>query len=99
MSRRARKEQRLRAEQDTVGMQRAERLEQEALAGKVKLVAFDQSDSMIADCKAGVIDAMVIQDPEKMGYEAVKTVVDRLNGGTPPKRIDLEAKVVRRADL
>ena len=39
MSRRARKEQRLRGEQDSVGTQRAERQEQEALAGKAKLAA------------------------------------------------------------
>ena len=39
MSRRARKEQRILAEQDTVAMRRAERQEQEALAGKSKVEA------------------------------------------------------------
>jgi hypothetical protein len=29
----------------------------------------------------------------------VKTIVDKLNGQTPPKRIDLSARVVTRADL
>ena len=85
------------SEPSSVGI--AQALKGRNLGGKVKLVAFDQSDSMNEDCKAGVIDAMVIQDPEKMGYEAVKTVVDKLNGKTPPKRIDLSAKVVRKADL
>lgn len=69
------------------------------LAGKVRLLAFDSSDGMIEDLKAGVIDAMVVQDPFRMGHDAVKTLVDKLNGLTPPKRIDLSARVVTRADL
>jgi ribose transport system substrate-binding protein len=69
------------------------------LAGKVKFVSFDSSDTLIEDLKGGTIDAMVVQDPFKMGFEAVKTLVDKLNGITPPKRIDLAARVVRKADL
>jgi ribose transport system substrate-binding protein len=42
---------------------------------------------------------MVVQDPFRMGHDAVKTLVDKLNGQTPPKRIDLSARVVTRADL
>jgi ribose transport system substrate-binding protein len=67
--------------------------------GSVKFVAFDSSESMIEDMKAGVIDAMVVQDPFRMGFEAVKTLVDRLNGTTSPKRIDLSARLIRRDDL
>jgi hypothetical protein len=29
-----------------------------------------------------------------MGYQTVKTLVDKLDGKTPPKRIDLSAKVI-----
>ena len=42
---------------------------------------------------------MVVQDPVRMGHDAVKTLVDKLNGITPPKRIDLSARVVTKADL
>jgi ribose transport system substrate-binding protein len=69
------------------------------LTDKVVLVAFDSSDSMIEDLRAGAIDAMVVQDPHRMGFEAVKTLVDKLNGKTPPKRLDLNAIVVRAKDL
>jgi ribose transport system substrate-binding protein len=69
------------------------------LSGKVKLVAFDSSDGMIEDLKGGTINAMVVQDPFKMGFEAVRTVVDKLNGKTPPKRVDLAARVIRKEDL
>ena len=74
-------------------------LKSRGLSGKVKFVAFDSSDSMIEDLKTGTISAMVVQDPYKMGYTAVKTLVDKLHGITPPKRIDLSAKVVTKADL
>jgi ribose transport system substrate-binding protein len=46
-----------------------------------------------------VIDALVVQNPFQMGYQAVRALTDKLNGKTPPKRIDLSATVVTRADL
>ena len=69
------------------------------LADKVNLVAFDSTEGLIADLKLGAIDALVVQDPFKMGYEAVKTQVDALNGAKPPKRMDLSARVITAADL
>lgn len=69
------------------------------LTEKVALVAFDASDTMVDDLKTGAIDAMVVQDPQRMGYEAVRTLVDHLRGKTPPKRLDLNAAVVRKKDL
>jgi ribose transport system substrate-binding protein len=74
-------------------------LKSRGLAGKVKCVAFDASDTIIGDLKNGNIDAVVVQDPFRMGFEAVKSLVDKLNGATPPKRIDLPARVVHKADL
>lgn len=74
-------------------------LKSRGLAGRVRLLAFDSSEGMVEDLKAGVISAMVVQDPFRMGHDAVKTIVDRLNGETPPKRIDLSARVVTKADL
>jgi ribose transport system substrate-binding protein len=62
-------------------------------------VAFDSTQGMIEDLKNGAIDAMVVQDPFRMGYQAVKTQVDHLHGITPPKRIDLSARVVTKPDL
>jgi ribose transport system substrate-binding protein len=66
---------------------------------KIALVAFDSSDSMIDDLRTGAIDAMIVQDPQRMGYEAVKTIVDKLNGKNPPKRLDLNAIAVTQKDL
>lgn len=69
------------------------------LADKVSLVAFDSTEGLVEELKSGVIDALVVQDPFKMGYEAVKTQVDALNGNKPPKQMDLHARVIAKADL
>jgi ribose transport system substrate-binding protein len=81
----------------TVGTSQA--LKSHGLAGKIKFVGFDSSDGLLDDLKSGVIDALVVQDPHKIGYEAVKTIVDKLNGKTPSKRLDLGAKVITKADV
>jgi ribose transport system substrate-binding protein len=77
----------------------AQALKSRGLGGKVRLVAFDSSEQMVADMRAGVIDAMVVQDPFHMGFEAVKSLVDKLSGKTPPKRMDLSARVITKANL
>jgi ribose transport system substrate-binding protein len=69
------------------------------LSGKVKLVAFDSSDGMVEDLKGGTINAMVVQDPYKLGFEAVRTVVDKIRGKTPPKQLNLAARLIRKEDL
>ena len=85
------------AEPGSVGAALA--LKSRGVAGKVKLVAFDASDELVEDLKDGSIDALVAQDPFRMGYEAVSTLVDKLHGVNPPKVIDLSATVVTRGDL
>jgi ribose transport system substrate-binding protein len=69
-------------------------LKARGLEKEVFLMAFDTSDAMIEDLRSGAIDAMMVQDPQRMGYEAVRTLVDRLNGRTPPKRVDMNAVLV-----
>jgi ribose transport system substrate-binding protein len=64
------------------------------LSGKVRLVGFDASEGLVGDLKGGTIDALVVQDPFKIGYEAVRTLVDKLQGHTPPRQMDLNAIVV-----
>lgn len=69
------------------------------LAGKVRFVGFDANEEMIEDVRGGVFDALLVQDPYGMGFEAVKTLISKLNGVTPPKRVDLRARVVTKANL
>jgi ribose transport system substrate-binding protein len=74
-------------------------LKARGLTEKVKLVGFDASEGLVDDLKNGAVKALVAQDPFRIGFEAVKTLVDKLNGRTPPKRLDLDAVVVTAADL
>jgi ribose transport system substrate-binding protein len=77
----------------------AQALKSRGLIGKVRLVAFDSSDDLIDDLKGGSIDALIAQDPFKMGFEGVRVVTEILDGKQPPKKIDLHAVVITKADL
>lgn len=55
-------------------------LEQRKLAGKVKLVAFDAFPAEIEALKKGTIQALVVQNPYKMGYEGVKAAIKAKHG-------------------
>lgn len=58
------------------------------LLGKIKLVGFDSTKALVDALTKGDIDSLVVQNPFKMGYEGVKTIVDIKAGKTPEKRID-----------
>jgi ribose transport system substrate-binding protein len=69
------------------------------LSGKLKLITFDFSEEHIAALKDGTIDVMLVQDPYKIGYEAVRSLADKLAGRSPAKRSDLPAREIVLADL
>ncbi len=85
------------AEPATVGAAKAVRGRQ--LGDKVLLVGFDFSDTIEQDLKDGVTDALVVQDPFQIGYTAVKTITQALNGETPEKRIETPIHVLTADDL
>ena len=66
---------------------------------KVRMVAFDSNDQLIADLQDRVIDALVVQKPFAMGYESVKALARKLQGQSVVSRVDLSAVLVTRADL
>ena len=68
-------------------------------AGKVKFVGFDASDNLIKGLSDGHIDALIIQDPVKMGYLGVKTMVQHLRGEKVERRIDTGVGVATRANM
>lgn len=77
----------------------AQAVKSRGLAGKVKIVGFDFSESIEQDLRSGVINAVVVQDPFKIGYMGVRTLVAKLNGQTPERQIDIPARVVTSRDL
>jgi ribose transport system substrate-binding protein len=74
-------------------------LKSRGLAGRIRFVGFDWSEAMLEDLRTGVLDAIVVQDPFRMGFEAVKSLAEKIEGRQPPKRLDLPARLVRAADL
>lgn len=84
-------------ESSTFGMLRA--LQDAGLAGKVRFVGFDASEKMVQALRDGDLDALVVQNPRKMGYLAVKTLVAHLRGEKVTKRIDTGATIVTRENL
>ena len=67
--------------------------------GDVKVVAFDASEPELQALQEGVIQALIVQNPFKMGYEGVKAAVDAMNGKEVPKRIDTGVTVVTMDNL
>jgi ribose transport system substrate-binding protein len=84
-------------ESSTFGMLRV--LEDNGWAGKVRFVGFDASANLVKAMSAGSIDALVVQDPMRMGYLGVKTIVSHLKGEKIERRIDTGVRVVSRADM
>jgi ribose transport system substrate-binding protein len=68
-------------------------------AGKLTFVGFDASDNLVAALRKGEIEALVIQDPVKMGYLGVKTMVQHLRGEKVERRIDTGVGVATRANM
>ncbi|MFZ9853845.1 MAG: substrate-binding domain-containing protein [Limisphaerales bacterium] len=67
--------------------------------GQVKLVGFDSGSQSVLDLKSGDVQALVVQDPLKMGYLGVMTVVQHLRGKPVEKRIDTGVSLVTKANM
>jgi ribose transport system substrate-binding protein len=81
----------------TFAMLRA--LQDGGLAGKVKFVGFDSSEMLVAALRKGELHGLVLQDPIRMGYLAVKTLVAHLRGEPVPPRIDTGSTVATPANM
>ncbi len=80
-------------ETSTIAMTKALR-EIGRAGGKVKMVGFDSGSQSVADLRNGDVQALVVQDPLKMGYLGVKTLVQHLQGKPVEKRIDTSVVLV-----
>jgi len=84
-------------ESTTFGMLRA--LQDAGLAGKVHFIGFDSSVKLVEALRDGQIDALVVQNPMRMGYLGVKTMVEHLQGKPVEKRIDTGVTLVTREKM
>jgi ribose transport system substrate-binding protein len=67
--------------------------------GKVKLVGFDSGTQTVAALKSGDLQGLVVQNPFRMGYLGVKTVVASLRGAKVEPVIDTGCGLVTRENM
>lgn len=67
--------------------------------GKVKVIGFDAGSQEVADLKNGDVQALIVQNPVKMGYLGVETLVKHLRGEKVEKRIDTGVFVVTKENM
>lgn len=69
------------------------------LAGKVKVVGFDNSIEEIQMLEAGVFQGIIIQKPFNMGYLGVQQTVNILEGQPVEKSLDSGCKMITRENM
>jgi ribose transport system substrate-binding protein len=68
-------------------------------AGKVHFVGFDASQILVDAMRAGQLDGIAVQNPMRMGYLGVKTMVAHLRHQPIEKKIDTGVTLVTPANL
>ncbi len=84
-------------ESSTFGTLRA--LQESGLVAKVKFVGFDSSPKLVQALREGHIQALILQDPMKIGYLGVKQMVFYLKGQEIEKRIDTGVYIATRENM
>lgn len=85
-------------EGSTIGMTKA--LKDIAKAGgKVKVIGFDTGEQSLIDLKNGDVQGLVIQDPLRMGYDGVMSLVKHLRGEPVERRIDTGVNMVTKENM
>jgi ribose transport system substrate-binding protein len=79
-------------ESSSMGMLLA--LQDEGRAGKLPFVGFDASPAFVEAMRKGQMHGTVLQNPYNMGYLAVKTMVEHLDGKQVPSVVDTGVALV-----
>ena len=69
------------------------------LGGKVALIGFDNDDKLVKFLEDGVISALVVQDPYRMGYDGIKTALAASKGEKVEANVDTGANLVTKANM
>jgi ribose transport system substrate-binding protein len=67
--------------------------------GQIKIVGFDAADDEITALRNGGVQALIVQDPYKMGYLGVKAALDAIAKRPVAKRIDTGVYVVTKENM
>jgi ribose transport system substrate-binding protein len=69
------------------------------LQGKIALVGFDNDDKLVKFLGDGVIYALIVQDPYRMGYDGIKTALDASKGEKVPAFVDTGVNTITKATM
>jgi len=67
--------------------------------GAIKLIGFDTGTQSVDGLKRGDVQGLVVQNPMKMGYLGVMTIVQALNHEKVPKRVDTGVVMITRENM
>ena len=79
-------------ESSSIGMLLA--LQDIGKAGKIRFVGFDATQTLLDAMKAGQLDGIAVQNPMKMGYLGVKTMLAHLRNQPFEKKVDTGVTMV-----
>ncbi|MCO4319480.1 ABC transporter substrate-binding protein [Phyllobacterium sp. 21LDTY02-6] len=66
---------------------------------KIKLIAFDSDEKLVKLLSDGVIHALVVQDPFRMGYDGIKTALAASKGEKVEANVDTGANLITKANM
>jgi ribose transport system substrate-binding protein len=66
---------------------------------RINYVVFGSNDKLVKSLQDGTIDALVVQDPFRMGYDGVKTALAASKGDKVPATIDTGANLITKANM
>jgi ribose transport system substrate-binding protein len=66
---------------------------------KINLVGFDSNDELIKSLQDGMIAALIVRDPFRMGYDSVKIALAASRGQQVPNYLDTGVSVITKANL
>jgi len=69
------------------------------LQNKIALIGFDNDDKLVKFLGDGVIFALIVQDPYRMGYDGIKTALGASKGEKVPEFVDTGVNTITKADM
>lgn len=67
--------------------------------GGIKLIGFDAGSQSVEALKRGDVQGLVVQNPMKMGYLGVKTIIDQIEKKKVEKKVDTGVVVATRENM
>jgi ribose transport system substrate-binding protein len=64
------------------------------LVGKIRIIGFGDEEAIFDFVQKGVIEATIVINPEKIGYEAIRSLYELKSGGYTSTSVDTGIELV-----